>query len=78
MADTKQGTRAKTFHLRRDEDVSGVSGTGVVAYGAEFPDGSVAIRWEGDHASTAVWDSVEDALFVHGHDGKTKVVWDAA
>jgi hypothetical protein len=65
----------KRFMFKRTEDVSGVSGTGYVAEGIEFGDGSVAIRWVGDHPSTAVWDSIEDAIQIHGHGGKTTVEW---
>lgn len=63
----------RTFDLIRYHDVSGVSGTGVVAWGVQFPDTSVAVRWPGEHASTAVWNSVEDLLAVHGHNGLTVV-----
>ena len=58
------------FELDREEDPSGVSGTGVVAKGTIFDDGSVAVRWPG---STTVWDSVEDMMNVHGHEGRTKL-----
>ena len=63
------------FHLRRDIDETGVSGTGIVAEGVRFSDGTVAIRWRGRHASTVVWAHIDDAIAVHGHDGKTQVVW---
>lgn len=62
----------------RSEDETGISGTGVVAEGCEFLDGTVVIRWQthGDrYHSTVVWDSVEDALAVHGHGGKTQLVF---
>jgi hypothetical protein len=35
----------RLFSLVRDEDVSGISGTGPIAEGVEFTDGSVALRW---------------------------------
>lgn len=63
------------FHLYRSEDVSGVSGLGVVAYGVQFPDGKVCLRWRGTESSTVVWDSLEAAMKVHGHDGRTVVQW---
>lgn len=62
-----------TFILQRHEDPSGVSGTGDVAWGAEFPDGAVAIRWPGDHPSTATWDDIRGPEAIHGHGGKTVV-----
>ena len=61
------------FTLHRYEDVSGVSGTGDVAWGVEWPDGAVAIRWPGEHPSTAVWNDIRDAEDTHGHGGKTVV-----
>jgi hypothetical protein len=66
------------FALYRHQDVTGVSGTGTVAHGVRFADGQVVIRWLGDAPSTVVWASLEDALRVHGHDGRTRVVWLAA
>lgn len=52
-----------------------MSGTGLVAEGVQFSDGTVVLRWRGEHASTVVWKSLVDAMAIHGHDGKTKVVW---
>ncbi len=66
----------RNFILQRDEDVSGVSGTGTVAFGCVFPDGTTVIRWTTvPHASTVVWDDVASAEAVHGHGGKTRFVW---
>lgn len=67
----------RTFWLQRVVDVSGVSGTGRVAEGCEFEDGTTVIRWRGQQRSTVVWDSIQDAIDVHGHDGKTRFVYDA-
>lgn len=67
----------RLFHLERDIDVSGVSGTGVVARGVVFPDGSVAMRWDaGPDRSTVLWDSIDAAERIHGHGGATRIVWD--
>lgn len=65
------------FRLLRHEDVSGVSGTGVVAHGVQWPDGSVSLRWSvpGLDPSFANWDSIESVERVHGHQGKTEVEW---
>jgi hypothetical protein len=65
----------KTFILQRHEDVSGVSGTGVVAEGVEFTDGSVTIRWFGDNPSTVMWENIYAAMAIHGHGGKTQIVY---
>lgn len=41
----------------------------VVALGVIFNDGKCVIRWEGEHKSTVIWDSVEDLKKVSGHPG---------
>jgi hypothetical protein len=67
----------RRFRLIRHEDVSQVSGVGVVAHGVQFPDGPCALRWStpGMPPSTAVWESIEAIEAVHGHQGKTEVDW---
>jgi hypothetical protein len=67
--------RPRTFELVRFRDLSGVSGTGVVAEGCVFTDGSVALRWRGNNPATAVWPDLESVLAVHGHQGATEVRW---
>jgi hypothetical protein len=64
----------RTFYLDRPTDVTGVSGTGIVAYGVVFDDGTTVIRWLGEHRSTVVWPTLEDAQAIHGHHG-TEIVW---
>ncbi len=66
----------RRFVLNRTEDESGVSGTGIVAEGIMFSDGRVVMRWcVGEHRSTSSFDSIEDVLGIHGHEGKTQVKW---
>lgn len=65
----------RLFTLERDTDVSGVSGTGTVADGVAWPDGTVSIRWRGPRPSIVFWESLEHAEFVHGHQGATRFVW---
>ncbi len=65
----------KRFNLVRFEDESGVSGTGVVAEGVMFSDGTCAMRWLTAIASTAVYARIGDVVAIHGHGGKTKVSW---
>ena len=63
------------FHLERDEDESGVSGTGIVAEGVVFTDGTAVLRWRTKpYASTAVYASLAELEHIHGHGGKTRVV----
>ena len=65
-----------TFKLVRDVDESGVSGTGTVAEGVRFSDGTAALRWLTERRSTAVYRSMEDLRSIHGHGGKTRVAYD--
>jgi hypothetical protein len=66
---------ARRFKLVRHEDITGISGTGVVADGVVWPDGTVSIRWQGDRPSVVFWESIEDAYAVHGHGGATTFEW---
>lgn len=68
-------TQSRRFHLQRDRDVSGVSGTGVVALGVLWPDQTASVRWLGDRPSIVFWDDMADAVAVHGHGGATRIVW---
>ena len=65
----------RRFTLERAEDVSGVSGTGIVAEGVEFSDGHIVMSWLGYHSSTVIYDNIKDLDHIHGHEGKTRVVW---
>ena len=61
------------FVLVRDEDVTGVSGTGVVAEGIIFTSGEVVIHWLREPFSMGLYQSLEDVIFIHGHGGRTKM-----
>lgn len=63
------------FQLHRIEDESGVSGTGIVAEGVVFTSGKCAMCWLTKHTSVAVYDSIADLEAIHGHNGKTRVVY---
>lgn len=65
----------KRFYLQRDIDESSLSGTGRVANGVVWPDGSADVRWCGEHGSTAHWDRFESVPAIHGHEGRTRLVW---
>ncbi|WP_350274758.1 hypothetical protein [Kribbella sp. HUAS MG21] len=70
----KSGPRC--FQLVRHYDHSGVSGTGIVAEGVEWSDGTVALRWGGQYPTTTVWqDGIDALLAVHGHNGATTIRW---
>lgn len=65
----------RRFNLIRKEDASGVSGVGNVAQGIQFDDGTCAMRWLTATASTAFYDSVNDVVVIHGHEGRTQVLF---
>jgi hypothetical protein len=72
----------RTFEMVRDTDVTGLSGTGVVAEVVEFSDGTVAMRWlddgvseanrdRGVRATTVLHESLQSVTALHGHNGMT-------
>lgn len=63
----------RRFHLKRLEDETGISGTGIVTDGIEFDDGSVIMKWNTETTSVAVYRNMEDVITIHGHNGKTVV-----
>ena len=65
----------RRFALVRHVDYTGVSGIGVVAYGVQFGDGHVVLRWRSRHPSTISWASLDDLLTGHGHGDGTTVQW---
>lgn len=76
----------RRFKLVRTEDESGVSGTGVVAYGVAYPDGAVHMQWRNASNEALDTDSngcafkpapdgVTATLEIHGHDGRTHLQW---
>jgi len=66
----------RTFYLQRIEDESGVSGTGKVAQGIIFDNGIVAMTWLTPYSSVGVYKDIDSVEAIHGHNGKTKVVYD--
>ena len=65
------------FRLIRDEDVTGISGTGVVAEGTLFSNGAAVVAWLGEDASVVHWPKgMESVIRINGHGGKTRIVWE--
>lgn len=62
------------FYLFREEDVSRVSGTGIVARGVVLPSGKVVLEWVTFHSSLAIYSNIQDVELIHSHEGKTKIV----
>lgn len=91
LREARHLARWRRFELHRDIDATGVSGTGVVARGAQFDRGLVidlpgelgarlgagwcAMRWATAVSSLALYQSIADVETIHGHNGQTRVVW---
>lgn len=81
----------RRFQLHRQGDVSGVSGTGIVADGVEFgkaldivwpdgvhttlPAGWARLVWRTAVGSSGLYASAADVETLHGHNGATELVW---
>ncbi len=65
----------RRFVMRRDEDVSGTSGTGDVAEGVVFSNGTVSLAWVSHLQSCAYYQSLDVLEKIHGHQGKTHIVF---
>ena len=73
----------RRFELHREVDVTGISGTGTVAEGVEFTDGTVVLRWvkagtarpDQVRPTTVVHDDIDSVIGLHGHGGHTRVRW---
>ncbi len=65
----------RTFFLDRIEDATGISGTGRVAEGVQFSNGWCAMSWLTQHTSVAFYPSIETLEAIHGHGGKTRIVF---
>lgn len=65
----------RRFHLVRLEDLTGISGTGVVAEGCHFSNQKCVLSWVTKYQSVAVYDDIFELINVHGRDGKTIVRW---
>jgi len=73
----------RRFYLVRHEDITGISGTGVVAEGIEFSDGQVVMRWlpagtsrpEAVRPTTVLHEDIDSVIGLHGHNGATQVEW---
>ena len=74
----EEDMRSKPFVLYRHVDESGVSGTGNVAEGVIFKNGWVALCWLNEPPSgIGVYPDIATVERIHGHDGKTQIVYPA-
>lgn len=63
----------RRFVLDRHEDVTGVSGTGIVAEGVIFSTGWVALTWLTQINSLVFYPGMEHVEHIHGHGGSTTI-----
>lgn len=65
----------RKFYLQRHTDVSGNSGTGIVAVGVMYPSGLCIMEWTTPIKSVGQYHSIADLEALHGHQGATEVKW---
>lgn len=65
----------RCFYLMRKEDTSGVSGTGIIAYGAIYPSGKVVMEWVTKYGSIAIYENIHEIQVLHAEKGKTDIVY---
>lgn len=75
MTDRENFRPLRRFLLVREEDVSGTSGTGIVAEGVLFSSGKAVLAWTTKYRSVGVYDSLAELEAIHGHEGRTKLEW---
>ncbi|AEO93507.1 gp248 [Bacillus phage G] len=62
------------YFLQRNEDFSGVSGTGVVAKGVILPSGKCVHEWSNSYVqSLNMYPNIKAVEHIHGHEGRTIV-----
>ena len=66
-------SQMRRFVLIRVEDLTGVSGTGEVAEGTVFSSGLAVIHWLREPYAMGVYQTLEDVISVHGHEGRTQL-----
>ncbi len=66
-------SQMRRFVLIRVEDLTGVSGTGEVAEGAVFSSGMAVIHWLREPYAMGVYQTLEDVISIHGHEGRTQL-----
>lgn len=75
LGELQRECNMRRFFLRRDEDDSGVSGTGIVAEGVELSNGKVILTFRSHLGSVQVLDSMKVLKHTSVHKGSSKIVW---
>ena len=70
---TNQVNGIRRFLLVRERDLTGVSGTGIVAEGAMFSNGISVLHWLREPQAVGMYQTISDLIAVHGHEGATQV-----
>lgn len=66
--------RLQEYQLQRNEDFSGVSGTGIVAEGIVMPSGKCIHEWSQSYVhSHNIYPNLASVEHIHGHEGRTIV-----
>lgn len=66
--------RIRCYVVIRDIDKTGVSGAGLVADVAVYPNGKAVISWRSGWRGVETQDSFADMVAVHGHHGATRFI----
>lgn len=70
-----KGDEVKPFFLLRHVDLTGVSGTGIVAHGSVLPSGRVVLEWTAsNHPTITIMNNIDEVILLHGHDGNSEIV----
>lgn len=72
-APVSRQSRMRRFVLERSEDLTGTSGTGIVAEGVVFSNGHVAYTWLSPLATVTTCQSIDVVERLHGHEGRARV-----
>ena len=65
----------RRFYLQRDEDASGISGTGRIAEGVQYANGWCSMMWLTEYFSLVASPGIDHVEKIHGHQGKTRIVF---
>ena len=73
MTQTRHARFAR-FTLVRDLDITGVTGTGEVAYGVRFPNGSCVLCWE-KYGTHSIYKNIDQLIEIHCYRNNAIIHW---
>lgn len=62
------------FKLVRTVDITGISGTGEIAYGVQYPDGSVDLCWL-KHGTHGYYKNIDQIWQIHCYNNNAAIMW---